>query len=360
MKNTQTLIRMAAFAFVFWNLGERLVAAPAMGHGRSGRSPTILAVEPDSAAGTVVISGRDLGCESFTGMARLFVPGVGGVPLELLGYDADRQELLAKLPPALIQLPGSFLLTVTTGSGKADSAEFPLTLGIGGAPGPKGDAGPGGPTGPQGPTGPRGAAGDPGPKGDVGPPGKDGDSVWVRAGDRLVYPGNITVGTSLSETNLSVPGLLQVAALQITGGADIAERFPVATSRAGLEVAPGMVVSIDPTRTGSLRVANQAYDRLIAGVISGAGNIRPGIVMGQESGNGVVRHAIALSGSVWCLADAGVNGPIQAGDFLTTSTTAGHAMRATHPQRTAGATLGKAMSSLDSGRGLVLVLVHLQ
>ena len=35
-------------------------------------------------------------------------------------------------------------------------------------------------------------------------------------------------------------------------------------------------------------------------------------------------------------------------------------MKATDQARTAGAVLGKAMSSLESGRGLVLVLVSLQ
>jgi hypothetical protein len=35
-------------------------------------------------------------------------------------------------------------------------------------------------------------------------------------------------------------------------------------------------------------------------------------------------------------------------------------MRATDPQRAFGAVVGKAMSSLDEGTGLVLVLVNLQ
>jgi len=48
------------------------------------------------------------------------------------------------------------------------------------------------------------------------------------------------------------------------------------------------------------------------------------------------------------------------GDLLTTSDTPGHAMRATDRTRAYGATIGKAMSSLKDGRGLVLVLVSLQ
>jgi hypothetical protein len=53
-------------------------------------------------------------------------------------------------------------------------------------------------------------------------------------------------------------------------------------------------------------------------------------------------------------------GRIRPGDLLTTSDHAGLAMRAGDPARANGAILGKAMSSLDAGTGLVLVLVNLQ
>jgi hypothetical protein len=46
--------------------------------------------------------------------------------------------------------------------------------------------------------------------------------------------------------------------------------------------------------------------------------------------------------------------------MLTTSSTPGHAMRATDPGRAFGAVIGKALGSLPSGRGLVPVLVALQ
>ncbi len=54
------------------------------------------------------------------------------------------------------------------------------------------------------------------------------------------------------------------------------------------------------------------------------------------------------------------NGAIQAGDLLTTAGTRGHAMRADDPDRSFGAVIGKAMTSLEDGTGLVLVLVNLQ
>jgi len=68
---------------------------------------------------------------------------------------------------------------------------------------------------------------------------------------------------------------------------------------------------------------------------------------------------IALSGRVYALATA-ANGPIKPGDLLTTSEVSGHAMKATDRERWDGAIIGKAMSTLESGEGLVLVLVNLQ
>jgi hypothetical protein len=58
-------------------------------------------------------------------------------------------------------------------------------------------------------------------------------------------------------------------------------------------------------------------------------------------------------------ADA-ANGAIRPGDLLTTSSTPGHAMKVTDHARAQGAILGKAMTSLAEGKGMVLVLVTLQ
>jgi hypothetical protein len=71
------------------------------------------------------------------------------------------------------------------------------------------------------------------------------------------------------------------------------------------------------------------------------------------------KHPVALSGRVYCEADAS-NGAIHPGDLLTTSGTQGHAMKVTDYDKAHGAIIGKAMSSLDHGEGLVLVLVSLQ
>ena len=68
---------------------------------------------------------------------------------------------------------------------------------------------------------------------------------------------------------------------------------------------------------------------------------------------------MALTGRVWVKCDASA-GAIHAGDLLTSSSRAGYAMKASDRERAYGATLGKAMSALESGTGLVLVLVNLQ
>jgi hypothetical protein len=54
------------------------------------------------------------------------------------------------------------------------------------------------------------------------------------------------------------------------------------------------------------------------------------------------------------------NGPIHRGDLLVTSAKAGYAMKGTDRNRMLGAVIGKAMGSLDSGSGVIEVLVTLQ
>jgi hypothetical protein len=54
------------------------------------------------------------------------------------------------------------------------------------------------------------------------------------------------------------------------------------------------------------------------------------------------------------------NGSIHKGDLLVSSSTPGYAMKGTDRNRMLGAVLGKAMGSLDSGTGVIQVLVTLQ
>jgi hypothetical protein len=63
-----------------------------------------------------------------------------------------------------------------------------------------------------------------------------------------------------------------------------------------------------------------------------------------------------MMGKVWCLAVSDA-APIAPGDLLTTSATAGHARGIDDRQRALGAVIGKALTGLAEGRGLVRVLV---
>jgi hypothetical protein len=68
---------------------------------------------------------------------------------------------------------------------------------------------------------------------------------------------------------------------------------------------------------------------------------------------------VAVVGKVYCKVDAQY-APIEVGDLLTTSPTPGHAMKADDPLRAFGAVIGKALRGLQSGQGLVPILVALQ
>lgn len=182
---------------------------------------------------------------------------------------------------------------------------------------------------------------------------------------RITGGGEVGIGTSTPAAKLDVIGTARVSVLQITGGSDVAEPFNVNQGRGNGEqgtekIAPGMVVTIDPDRVGELRVSGKAYDKTVAGIISGANGINPGMVLSQTGTVADGKHPVALTGRVWCWCDADAGGAISAGDMLTTSGTPGHAMRAADQDRAHGAVIGKAMSALESGKGMVLVLVNLQ
>jgi len=166
----------------------------------------------------------------------------------------------------------------------------------------------------------------------------------------------------VSQLYIGTSGITSVKALEIRGGSDIAEPFNVNRSRAReeAEIQPGTVVCIDPATPGELVVSSRAYDRTVAGIISGAGGVKTGMTLQQNDSIASGEHPVALTGRVYCLVDADAAGAIQPGDLLTTSDTPGHAMRVSDHGKAAGAILGKAMSSLERGRDLVLVLVSLQ
>ena len=81
---------------------------------------------------------------------------------------------------------------------------------------------------------------------------------------------------------------------------------------------------------GALVASSRAYDRRVAGVISGAGDFRPGLVLDKHRAPGGNRQPVALMGKVFCKVDAAF-GAVEVGDLLTSSPTPGHAMKTNDP-----------------------------
>jgi hypothetical protein len=117
---------------------------------------------------------------------------------------------------------------------------------------------------------------------------------------------------------------------------------------------PGDVLVISGDQTAGLCAAS--YSPTVIGVYSAA----PGFLGGQtvndlpEDSNMI---AVAIMGIVTVKVSA-ENGAIHPGDLLVTSSTPGYAMRGDNP--TTGTILGKALESLDSGTGLIQVLLMLR
>lgn len=158
------------------------------------------------------------------------------------------------------------------------------------------------------------------------------------------------------DADVNGAGRVTTGVLEITGGADLAEPFNIRPAGQGEAPQPGEVVCIDPAHPGDLVVCDAAYERTVAGVISGAGGVNPGLVMHQPGTLASGQLPVALTGRVYVWA----RGPIVPGDLLTTSEMPGVAMVAVDNGRSSGAILGKAMTPLDSETGLVLLLISLQ
>jgi hypothetical protein len=200
----------------------------------------------------------------------------------------------------------------------------------------------------------------------VGVEGNEGD-VIVRDGEgrQVIHLGGdkavVDVGTEGNEGDVRVfdaDGDLRIHLDGASGnvnllGADCAEDFTVRDAAA---IEPGSVLVIDDT--GGLCESSSAYDRRVAGVVSGGGSFAPGIVLDKQRGL-ADRRPVALLGKVYCKVDA-EPGAIAIGDLLTTAATPGHAMKARDPERAFGAVIGKALAPLANGRGLIPILVALQ
>jgi len=171
--------------------------------------------------------------------------------------------------------------------------------------------------------------------------------LWNGAGD-------ITIELD-AESGAGGNGRVITEELQITGGSDFSEAFNVSEK---VEVKKGMVLCLDEMNEGELRMSSEKYDKKVVGIVSGANGVNTGIMMSDTGTIADGEFPIALAGRVYVKANE-EGGDIQVGDFLTTSSERGIAMKAKNKKKAKGAIIGKAMSRIDEN-GFVLVLVNLQ
>lgn len=153
-------------------------------------------------------------------------------------------------------------------------------------------------------------------------------------------------GTVYIHGDIKITGNAEVGGDVTLSGADYAEALT--TTDPSVEAGHVVVLGYD----GEVHPCDHDYDTAVAGIVSGAGGVKPAIVLDRHDDSAY----IAMIGKVWCLADADV-APISPGDLLTTSSTPGHCRKVTDPSRAFGAVIGKALTGLTDGRALVRVLV---
>ena len=178
---------------------------------------------------------------------------------------------------------------------------------------------------------------------------KSVDCVWIHA-DPANGGSGIHLRNQIGTDTIHIDG--DAGDIRLLN-ADCAEDFEVINTE---EIKPGAVMTLSDK--GQLEQGNQPYDKRVAGVVSGAGNLKPGLILGSLKGL-TNRLPIALVGKVHCKVDASF-GAIEVGDMLTTSSTEGHAMKASDPSKAFGAVIGKALEPLKSGIGFIPILVALQ
>ena len=190
-------------------------------------------------------------------------------------------------------------------------------------------------------------------------------------GQSLTVNGSVGIGTTAPGANYKLDvagqihtsggivfpdGNIQTVAYTGTCGADYAEAVDVTGDRTKYE--PGDILVIDPDAPGKFLKSNQAYSTLVAGIYS----TKPGFVGRKQPATpetSATEVPMAMVGRVPTKVSA-ENGPIKVGDLLVASSTLGHAMKGTDRSLLTGAVVGKALGSLDSGTGVIEVLVTLQ
>ena len=157
--------------------------------------------------------------------------------------------------------------------------------------------------------------------------GSSSPAAYVdRSGEGLEFPAQNGYGTLyIGSTN--------------TSAADLAEYYPAGDL--GIEAGDVVVIRTgksveDGSGQGLLFRAEQPYEKALVGIIS----TRPGVLLGSRDGDPLLRRerSLALAGRV-PVKVCSESGPIEVGDYLTSSSTPGVAMRSLHPGLVVGIAL---------------------
>jgi len=185
-------------------------------------------------------------------------------------------------------------------------------------------------------------------------------TMYNWGGRNAFVVGTLNFNAPLNEmtqvARIDTSGNVHAAGAFYANGSDYAVSIPVEGQPHDYK--PGDVLAIDPRRNGTFERVAVPYSSRIAGVFA----IKSGVVgsshaLGTEEFQSEV--PLTISGIVPCNVTV-ENGPVQRGDLLVSSSKAGYAMKGTDRARMAGAILGKALEPLDSGEGVISVLVTLE
>jgi hypothetical protein len=119
---------------------------------------------------------------------------------------------------------------------------------------------------------------------------------------------------------------------------------------------PGDVLVIGDGADGEVQKSTDPYSTMVAGIYA----TKPGVIGRRQT---LLKEDEELPMAMIGIVPSKVtaeNGPIHRGDLLVTSSTTGYAMKGTDRSRLVGAVIGKAMGSLETGTGVIEVLVTLQ
>jgi len=176
-------------------------------------------------------------------------------------------------------------------------------------------------------------------------------------GAKLEVNGNVKLTTGSGASMTFPDNTVQSTAWNgTTFGGDYAESVDVSAPRE--DFGPGDVLIVDPDNPGKFLKSSSPYSTLVAGIYS----TKPGLVGRRQSADPKANSTaipMAMVGIVPTKVTA-ENGPIKTGDILVASSVPGHAMKGTDRSLFSGAIVGKALGKLETGTGVIEVLISLQ